>query len=240
MDYRDKFYEKYVTTQMANVYKESDSGKLKKQALIFDDYFGKFLPDNKEARIVELGCGDGNLILWLQNRGFNNVVGVDYSKEQVDFAKKIGVKNVEQGDLREFLKDKKEFFDVIFMRDVLEHFNKEEILEIMESVYAALSKDGIVIVQSPNGESPFSGRYRFWDFTHEISFTKMSLRQLFGVSGFNKFEFYPTNPVVHGLKSFIRLLLWKMIEFVLKIYLLVETGSGEGIFTQNIIAAARK
>ncbi len=240
MDYRDKFYEKYITTQTSNIYGGLNLGDIKKQFPIFKSYFGKFLPKNKEVKIIDLGCGNGDLILWLQNLGFKDVAGIDYSKEQVEFAKKLGVKNILQGDLKEFLKNKKEVFDVIFMRDVLEHFNKEEILEVMELVYSALSKNGAVVIHTPNGESIFSGRYRFWDFTHEMSFTKTSLRQLFGVSGFEKIEFYSSGPVVHGLKSLIRYLLWKIIEFILKIYLLVETGSGEGIFTQNLIAVAQK
>jgi hypothetical protein len=53
-------------------------------------------------------------------------------------------------------------------------------------------------------------------------------------------DFYPTGPVPKGIKSLVRFLLWKVIEIILRFYMVVETGSGEEIFTQNIIAGGRK
>jgi hypothetical protein len=46
--------------------------------------------------------------------------------------------------------------------------------------------------------------------------------------------------VPKGVKSVVRFLLWRGIEMLLKFYMLVETGSGEGIYTQNIIAVVYK
>lgn len=240
MDYRNKFYSKYVSAHLSDLYGERDLSEIKKQFPVWKKYFGGFLPADKQSKIIDLGCGNGSFVNWLDQSGYKNAEGIDASGEQVEAAKKYGFKNVQKADIGEFLKSKKGYYDAIFMRDVLEHFNKEEILEIMELVYSALSENGAVILHSPNGESPFSGRYRYWDFTHETAFTKASMHQLLGVSGFSKTEFYSTGPIVHGVKSLIRYFLWKGIEFILKFYLLVETGSGGGIFTQNFIAVARK
>lgn len=240
MNYRDKFYEKYITAQTAHLYGNLDLNSIKKQFPVFRSYFGKFLPENKEAKIVDLGAGNGDLILWLQNIGFKNVSGVDYSKEQVEFAEKIGAKNLIQADLKEFLKSKEGFFNVIFMRDVLEHFNKEEIMEIMDLVYRSLKVGGVFVVKVPNAESPFGGRFRYFDFTHEISFTESSISQVFLVTGLKNVNIYGTPPVAHGVRSLIRFIFWKVIESFLKFYFVVETGTGKGIFTQNLIAAGKK
>jgi hypothetical protein len=98
----------------------------------------------------------------------------------------------------------------------------------------------VIIIQTPNAENPFGGRYRYWIFTHEIAFTRSSLNQLLRVAGFQMVDFYPTGPVPKGIKSLVRFLLWKVIETILRFYMLIETGSGEGIFTQNIICVAKK
>lgn len=239
MDYRDKFYEKYITTQTSNLYGEVDFKKVKGNFSIFENYFGKFLPEDKEVKIVDLGCGSGDLILWLQSIGFKNVSGVDYSREQVELARRIGVKNVFQGDLREFLKNNRKF-DVIFMRDALEHFTKNEVIDILNLIRDSLVNEGVFVIQTINAENLLWGRLRHGDFTHEVAFTRNSLIQIFQVIGFNQIEIYPQPLIIHGLKSFVRRILWKLIEFVLKIYLLIETGSSAGIFTQNLIVVAKK
>jgi hypothetical protein len=73
-----------------------------------------------------------------------------------------------------------------------------------------------------------------------MSFTRTSLSHILRVTGFGRINFYPTGPVPHGLKSAIRFFLWKIIEMILRFYMVVETGSGEGVYTQNIIAVAEK
>lgn len=100
--------------------------------------------------------------------------------------------------------------------------------------------NGVFVTQVPNGECLFSGRIRYGDLTHELAFTQDSLNQALKTVGFAGAAFYPTGPVPHGLKSTVRFFMWKMIEKLLRFYVLVETGSGNGIYTQNIIAVARK
>src|SRR3989344_1253662 len=242
MDYRDKFYKKYASSHTANLY-DSEVNTLKgirQQFFVWKDYFGKFLPIDKSISILEIGCGNGGFVYWLHELGYSNSCGIDISEEQVGLAKKQGIINVEVAGLVEFLNSKKDKFDIIFARDVIEHFNKLELLEILELVFASLKSGGKFIVKTPNGESPFSGRYRFWDFTNELSVTKASIWQLFSITGFKEIEVFSEGPVVHGVKSFVRFICWKLIELLLRFYLIAETGSGNGIFTQNLIAAGVK
>lgn len=241
MNYKDKLYEKYVSSHAGNLYREEISANnIRKQFSTWNRYFGDFLPESKQSKILDLGCGNGSFVYWIYEKGFSDVLGVDLSVEQVEISKKLKIENIIQGDAIEFLKGKKNYFDVIFMRDFIEHFKKEEILNILKLVYESLKKGGEVIIQTPNGQNIFSGRLRYGDFTHETSFTKESLGQIMAIAEFSGFKAFPTPPVVHGLKSFMRVVLWKVIEVFLKIYLLIETGSSSGIFTQNLIVIAKK
>ena len=241
MNYKDKFYSKYVSTHSVHLYGEARLEDIKKQFPVWQKYFGRFLPEDKKAKIIDLGCGNGGFVYWLQQIGYQNAEGIDISAEQIETGQKLGIKNIKQADIKEFLITQlPNNYDVIFMRDILEYFNKEEILDVLEKVYKTLSPGGSFIIQTSNAESPFSGRFRYWDFTHEISFTGSSIRQVLLVSGFKNVLVYPMPSVVHGLKSLIRSILWKVIALKLRFYLLVETGSSKGIFTQNIIAVARK
>ncbi len=240
MDYRKKLFDKYVSVHTSGLYGLPTMQEIRKQFVIWCRYFTRHLPHSKEVCILDIGCGNGGFVHWLHEIGYRNSFGIDISSEQIELGRKLGITDITQADLMEFLQDKKQVYDLIFARDILEHFRKEEVMEVLELVSKALNKDGKVIIKTPNAESPFAGRYMYGDFTHEIAFTQNSLAQVLRAVGLEKIKFYPEGPVRHGLKSAVRCLLWKIIEIFLRIYLLIETGNAEGILTQNLIVAAEK
>ncbi len=239
-NYRKKLYSKYISAHTSFLYGKTGLEKIKKQFSVWQKIYGKFLPQDKNIKILDAGCGNGGFVLWLQNIGYKNVFGVDISEEQIEMAKKIEAKNIIQGDVLNYLENKENYFDIIFARDLIEHLNKDEILRFLEIIHKSLKKGGSFIIQAPNAEGPFGSRYRYADFTHEIAFTKSSLSQIFRATNFSKINFYPTRPPVYNIKSFVRHALWRIIELKYKFLFLVETGSPSGIFTQNIIAKAEK
>lgn len=206
----------------------------------FDAYFGKFLPTEKNAVIAELGCGFGEFVLWLQSLGFAKASGVDISEEQVALANHFKIPNIECGDILKFLEGKENQFDVLFARDVIEHFPKDEALMILDSCLNALKRGGILVLLTPNAESPFSGRCIYRDFTHDIAFTPSSIEQVARVTGFKEVEVYATGPVIHGFFSFIRYILWKIVECGIRFYLLIEIGSAEIVATQSMVIKMKK
>lgn len=240
MNYKDRFYKKYISTHTEELYGKASLEAMRKEFRVWQSYFGGFLPEEKNSKILDLGCGNGGLVYWLKESGFVNATGIDVSKEQVNEARELGINGVECAELRDFLKDKGGVYDVVFARDLLEHFTKDELLDIVDLVYASLQDGGVFVVQTVNAENLFWGRLRHGDFTHELAFTADSIRQLLKVGGFTDVGVYPQRPVVHGLKSLIRYVLWRLIELWPKFYLLVETGSSRGIFTQNIIIKTKK
>ena len=125
---------------------------------------------------------------------------------------------------------------------MIEHFTKSELLPFVDEVFRVLKKGGIWIIHTPNAESPFGGRMFFWDFTHEMAFTRTSISQLLKSSGFTGVTCCEDTPVPHGLKSSTRYFLWKCIHGFLRFYMAIETGSGEKecIFTQNFLTVAVK
>jgi hypothetical protein len=145
------------------------------------------------------------------------------------------------GDLVEFLQKHPGGFDCITALDVIEHFPKREILPLLDVLYQALKPSGTFMMQSPNVDGPFGSRYRYSDFSHEVAFTKTSISQALSVIGFTNILICPTGPVVHGLLSAGRWVLWQTIRLLLQLFLLAETGSFRGhILTQNLIAVAQK
>ncbi len=239
-EYRTRIYSSYYSAHMKTLYGDVSIEDIKRQFDSWEYYYGHCLPDDKEVEIIEIGCGNGGFVYWLNEKGYKNVRGIDVSPEQVEVANKLGIKNVFRADLREILIKEENKFHLIFARDVLEHFRKEEVLDTLQTINNALTKGGFFVLQTPNGVSPFSGRHRYKDFTHEVVFTRDSLNQVLQTTGFRDVEYYSTPPVPKGPVSVIRYILWKSIETALRFYLAAETGFYSEIFTQNIIAKAKK
>ncbi|MBI2278847.1 MAG: class I SAM-dependent methyltransferase [Candidatus Brennerbacteria bacterium] len=240
MNYQDKFYAQYVSTHTLSLYGAESLESIRERFFAWKKYFGEFLPKDSNARILDLGCGSGSLVYWLHEMGFRNAEGIDVSGEQVAQASTLGIKHIRRGNVSEFLKANVGIYDAIFAQDLMEHLTKPEILDIAESVHKSLKENGVFIIQTLNAENLLWGRLRWGDFTHETAFTKSGIGQVLRVSGFRAIEVHPQRPVVHGLKSLARYVVWRVFELIMHAYLIVETGSSHGIFTQNLIVAAHK
>ncbi|MBI1748425.1 MAG: class I SAM-dependent methyltransferase [Acidobacteria bacterium] len=238
--YRERMYERYVTTHTSVLYDLSCEA-FKRQQAAFESYMESHLPEDKWAKILDVGCGAGAFLHYLHEKGYANATGIDISPEQVAMAQKLGIKNVECAEVMEYLEDSPNRFDVVTALDVLEHFKKEEVIPLLEAIRASLRSGGVIILQTPNADGPFGSRYRYADFSHEVVFTRTSISQVLAMAGFRRIAVYPTGPVCHGILSAVRWILWQVIKTLLRAYLAVETGSFRGhILTQDLLAVAVK
>ncbi|HKP96439.1 MAG TPA: class I SAM-dependent methyltransferase [Fibrobacteria bacterium] len=238
--YKEIFYAKYASTHTTHRKGVESIEQFKRRKPGFNLNFGRFLSGNKSDRIIDVGCGAGALVWWFQSNGYYNTEGIDISVEQIRIATELGVRNVRQDDLKACMAGQPGRFDMIVLRDVIEHFSKEEIIEVLETCKEGLKEGGRIVIQVPNAESPFFGRIRYGDFTHDIAFCTSSLSQLFNMFGFEDAEFFPTIPAVLGVRSLLRFFLWKATEAFYKLLLYAELGPGSRVVSQNIIAVATK
>ena len=125
--------------------------------------------------------------------------------------------------------------------DVLEHLTKAEVLDTFDRIANALLPGGVFVARVPNAASPFEGRIRYGDFTHESSHTARSVRQVAAAAGFATIAVRPCPPVAHGVISVARVVVWKSVSALCKIALAAETGMLRGqIVTQNLTFVAKK
>ncbi len=236
-DYRNRLYARYVDTHL----REVTVDRLKSRAPHLKCLIRQYFPKERSAQILELGCGHGAMLYFAQRAGYTNMIGVDVSPEQVKAAAKLGVDGVHQGDLLETLKSHVDgSLDMVIAFDVIEHLTKNELLDLTDEVQRVLKRGGSWLVHVPNAASPFFGRIRYGDYTHEQAFTQSSLGQLLRATGFSNIRCYEENPVIHNVMSLVRWLLWKCARTAFRIILAAETGSGNEIFSQNLLAVADK
>lgn len=233
-DYRKRFYDQYITTQWQFGEKIS-SESFKITGLTFKKYITPFLPEDKDASILDIACGPGHLLYFLQDQGYRKAEGIDLGAEQLEIARRMGVKNIQQTDSFDYLKNYENEFDVIIALATIEHFTKEEALQILDLIYNALKVKGKIIISTSNVLSLFNLECTFGDFTHELVFSPRRLAQLLRVCKFSDVRVYGMGPVVYDLRSAIRAFLWSCLKAVLKACALVTVGTGRSIWKSKPI-----
>jgi len=239
IDYRSKLYEKYASLvqEAPSVF---DAKAAQRWGYAYDRFLKGWLPQRKDAAILEVGCGWGRLLHFFKTRGYVNLRGVDISPEQVKLARQV-IDNVTERNAIEYLDSHPHSFDLIIGLDIIEHFRKDEVLHFLEACYKALRSGGRLILQTPNAESPWGMKIRYGDFTHELAFNPGGLKKLLEICGFVKIEPRQAGPVVHGILSLGRYLIWKVIWTGLALWNLAETGSiGSGIYTRVFLISGIK
>lgn len=228
---RDRLYESYATTH---------AGRMESTAAVYvyRRDIRPHLPEGIAATVVDIGCGQGALVRLMRTDGYN-ASGVDVSPEQVELAHAAGVSEVILGDFVDVLDALKGTLHAVVATDLLEHLTKDEVLSVFDAVRRALRPGGVFIARTPNAVSPFSGNLQYGDFTHESVFTPRSVAQIASAAGYGSVDVRPCPPVVHGVRSRVRSIAWKVISCALKIAIAAETGLLSGqIVTQNMTFVA--
>jgi SAM-dependent methyltransferase len=241
-NYRTRIYGAYISARKPSHAPTTLEG-LKPRIPYLQKLIRRHFPHDRNAPILDLGCGYGALIHLARQTGYRNIRGVDGSTEQVAAAKQLCIEGVEQGDVMEALaKEPAAALDCLIAFDLIEHFNRNELIPLIDEMHRILRPGSRLIIHTPNAESPFGMRMRYGDITHEQAFTRTSLSQLLLSTGFFRVDCYEDQPVPHGAKSAARWLLWEIIRCFLRLYLAVETGDTgrNAIFSQNFLAVAFK
>ncbi|HUR96100.1 MAG TPA: class I SAM-dependent methyltransferase [Gemmatimonadales bacterium] len=236
--YKDRLYATYLADHLAPRKGGASLEALRARAQRWDKTLAAYLPADRDAAIADLGCGYGSVVWWLQQRGYANAGGIDVSHDQIEQGSGLGVRNLRQGDVLEFLRTASAQYDLLIARDLFEHLTKEDTLEALTLCREALRPGGALLLQVPNGESPLAGRIIYGDFTHETAFTQASLSQVLRAAGFGSVACFPVRPVVYGLKSWLRSLVWRVVETAIVTAIVAEVGPVRPIVTQNLLVVA--
>ena len=130
-----------------------------------------FLPINPDTTILEIGCGEGGNLKPFLDLGCQ-CVGLDLSRIKIEEGKQIFENHPNNSKLELFVEDIYEVvpkveekrreekrtlpqFDLIILRDVIEHIPNQE--KFMEYVKQFLKPDGKIFFAFPPWHNPFGG-----------------------------------------------------------------------------------
>lgn len=205
-------------------------------------YLRSWLPESRDAAIVDLGCGDGTVLYLLGKRGYRGLAGVDLSRSRSAIARQV-IDEVATMDVISYLRLGGEPTDLILALDLIEHLPRSATPEFLELCMRRLRPGGRIVLRTPNGVSPFFGQVRYDDLTHEQCFTPRSLAALLTDVGLTEVEMRESDPVPLGysVRSSIRHYCWRLVRLGLAVVNLVETGSaGSGLWSRVFFISAVK
>jgi cyclopropane fatty-acyl-phospholipid synthase-like methyltransferase len=237
--FRQQLYERYVSTLKCDLLTHDQTHLQYHARWCTHNYLPAIRHIDRNEPVLEVGCGPGYLLQYLTDQGFANVEGIDVSQEQIELARKRGLR-AQRADVFEYLADKRETYAAIFAIDLVEHFTKTELLPLFAAVFSALKQGGVFVIQTPNGEGLFPGLVIYGDLTHFTIFTENSLRQLLLISGFTDIHFKETDPIPATLKGKIRNVLWQCVRLVVKAVRQIEIRSSPNLLTENMVCWAVK
>ncbi len=183
------------------------------RVLLAEPEYRSLLPTRKDSAILDIGFGGGWFIAACIKLGYTDISGADFgmaNKAYVgDWAPgSIRLHEIER-DIGDFLKDRPEQYDFIHMSHVIEHIPKYSLLWVVDALFRALKKDGVLLLRTPNMEGPTPNSSLYVTLAHEYGFCGSNLKSLLDICGFDDIRFH--NPqrnkatVKQRIGRFIRL-----------------------------------
>jgi SAM-dependent methyltransferase len=174
---------------------------------------------------LDLGCGEGFFLYFASKAGYSNLHGVEISPQQVEIAKQYCQEaNIVEGDIMNYLDSTALSFDLIVLDNVLEHFDKDNVFIILEAIHKKLNTNGKIFISVPNAGSPWGVPIAFTDFTHEVYFDPMSLRQVLMASGYEDVRVKGAGPIPVDFLPLVRSCFYYPIRTITLFFMYLMAG----------------
>jgi cyclopropane fatty-acyl-phospholipid synthase-like methyltransferase len=141
----------------------------------------------KHQRVMDFGCGYGQILDALLDEGYTNIFGVDVDAKALSYTSK-GHRTIDASNV-DWWANLIGSNDLVIMSHVLEHIPKKEMIPQLMLIKSLLKASGKLIIMVPNAQSNTGCYWAYEDFTHEYLFTAGSLYYVLKAAGFASVEF---------------------------------------------------
>lgn len=187
-DQRAEFYKSH-RDRLSTIYK-------KKHKIQFDAEFLSLTNADASMSVLEIGCGTGLFLRYLEDRNFKEIVGIDMDEGLSSALADLNQSEIYLDDVDRVLKNKLtgRRFDRIVLLDVAEHIHLDNLVSLVSDLTNYIKDDGKLLLRVPNIESPWGLKMFFGTFDHVTPLGPGRIRELAGLSGWNCSGVFPQEP----------------------------------------------
>lgn len=209
----------------------------------FDDLdlnYAAWLPADRDAAILDVGCGPGRVLAFLAARGYRQIEGFDRDPDAVRVAQaRVAAPVTVEDDWARFLDSRTRAFDLIVLKDVIYYLPRAEVVDALRTVRRALKPGGRVIVEVFNGAAYTGPFVAYKDDGILWIPTEHVLANFLGRAGFSAVSVHAHVPPARTLKRRAFNLLARAWRVALRAVYVLERGLAEEnprILTTRIVA----
>lgn len=147
----------------------------------------------RDAKIIDVGCNDGKFLSRLREIGFEDLYGLEPTKNMSTLAVSAGFRvynNYLDMKKSEEIVVNTGKFDCVVLRQVLEHI--ENLPDFGSALRNLLKPNGLLVIEVPDAQAHFDGPdFALWE-EHVNDFTLRSLKHFLQTHGLQVIESYTT------------------------------------------------
>ena len=201
-----------------------------------------WLPADRDAAILDLGCGSGRVLHYLSALGYTQLEGVDRDAESLKVIGELPGVRLDCCDVSaEYLAQRPGRYKLIVLRQMIYYVDRGQVMAFLAALKSALADDGLLIVEFFNGSLLSSRMTELKDPFIRTAYTEHAMRRLFDASGLRTRHIGPELRPISGLRTRVYLGLRALWMVLLRGVYILERGFDDElprIHTKSIIAVA--
>lgn len=206
----------------------------------YDDNYRSLLPADRQAAILDIGCGRGDFVRYLHELGYRNITAVDSDDAAIVVLQDIDgtiARRVEiSGELPIQLSGP---WDLIIAKQMIYYLDRRQAPTFVRSLADSLGPNGRLIVEIFNGSLLSSRFTELKDPAILTAYTELGLKRLLERNGLKVERLFGAQS---GGSGVYRLLQWLWFRLY-RLVLMLERGRDDElpeIGVKSIIAVARR
>lgn len=210
----------------------------------YDLNYKQYIPDDRRAAILDIGCGEGALVEYLYNQGHRDITAIDADEAALSRIKiKEKIKTINAKVDANFIRSIDRNFDIIVMKQMIYYIDRKNIYDFLSAIWERLSENGTLIVEIFNG-SMISGRFTEVKDPYILTaYSEHSLRKILETTNFEIIALTGHQSTSRSFKFRLYTLAQKIWFMLYRMILIIERGKDDElprIRQKNVIAVARK
>lgn len=210
---------------------------------MYEVNFRRHLPGEKQAPILDIGCGFGEFLEYLEEGGHSNLMGIEIDAVRAEASRqRSSAQIITTTDLEECLRSLPQRYDLITLKSVISHFPRNKVLDYLRAIRGCLTADGRLVVETFNA-SRWTGCYLLYnDITHHWAYTEYSLREVLETAGLRVVKLTGEKIPLCNPKRIAWYALQQIWVGCLKLIYLAECGisCNPRIFSKYLIAVCQR